>query len=225
MSLKNKVSKNKNFILLIICLFSIRWSFADHYRVPTGSMLPTIQIGDHVLVNKAAYHVKLPFSNIVLTKVSEPQRGEIIVFEYPLDPKVNFVKRLIAVPGDRVEIHNGFVKVNGKMTLSDSQSYKDKLEKLQFSSSLFNYSEILGKRKFIVQRNPKSLRAQSISFIVPQDQYFFMGDNRDSSVDSRYWGFVPRKNLKGRVHRVSMSVYFEGLTPQINFKRFGKELI
>ena len=128
----------------------MRWSFADHYRVPTGSMLPTVHIGDHVLVNKMAYDLKLPFTDIVLKEMGEPKRGEIIVFKYPKDPSLNYVKRLIAIPGDRVEIYNGFVKVNGKITLETPAALRDNMDKLANLNSKFAYREILGDKKYSV---------------------------------------------------------------------------
>ncbi len=221
----NKITANKNFIFLVICLFSIRWSFADHYRVPTGSMQPTIQIGDHVLVNKMAYDLKLPFTDIVLTKTGIPKSGEIIVFKYPKNTSINYVKRLIAVPGDQVEIFNGFVKVNGKVTLESPNSFKDNIEKLHNSNGQFEYTEVIGDKKFTVQRLPFHSRKHKLSFKVPENQYFFMGDNRDNSADSRTWGFVPRSYLKGQVKNVTMSVAFDGIIPVVNIFRFGKTLI
>lgn len=217
--------KHKGFLFFMALLFSMRWSFADHYRVPTGSMLPTIQIGDHLLVNKMAYDLKLPFTNITLMKTGAPQRGEIIVFKSPKNPSINFVKRLIGVPGDQIEIYDGLVKINGKTLVSGPENIHRILTKLYTSSASFEYQEQLGKRTFVVQRIPQFFREQRLSFTVPQGHYFFMGDNRDNSDDSRYWGFVPRSHLKGQVRNVTMSVAFKGIIPKINFLRFGKTLI
>lgn len=223
--IKNKLSKNKGFILFMLIFIAVRWSFADHYRVPTGSMKPTIQIGDHVFVNKMAYDLKIPFTDIVLAQTDEPQRGEIIVFKYPLDPSINFVKRLIAVPGDRVEVVDGFIVINGKSTLEVPEKLGATVKQLSESAKEFSYSEKIGEKIFTVKRQPTYSREQQISFTVPKGQYFFMGDNRDNSGDSRIWGFVPRENLKGRVKAVTISVAFDGIVPKINVFRFGKKLI
>lgn len=222
--MKNKLKDNKGFIVFVIIFFSMRWSFADHYRVPTGSMLPTIHIGDDVFVNKMAYDLKFPFTDIVLTQTGKPKRGEIIVFKYPKDPSINYVKRLIALPGDRVEIYNGFVKVNDKLTLEIPKNYLKYIEKLS-SSENFEYTESLGAKKYTVQRESSHSQDHHLSFTVPKGQYFFMGDNRDNSADSRYWGFVPRDYLKGRVTNVLFSIAFDGIIPKIDILRFGKTLI
>lgn len=203
----------------------MRWSFADHYRVPSGSMLPTIQIGDHLLVNKMAYDLKIPFTDIVVTKTGTPKRGDIIVFKYPKDPSINFVKRLIAVPGDEVEIVNGLVKISGKISLELPETFKSIMTKLFTLDGSFKYKEVLGNKKFTVQRLPYRLHQHKISFTVPKDRYFFMGDNRDNSADSRVWGFVPRSYLKGQVKNVTFSIAFDGIIPRVNIFRFGKKLI
>lgn len=221
----DKIIANKTFIICAICIFSMRWSFADHYRVPTGSMIPTIQIGDHVFVNKMAYDLKLPFTDIILTETGVPRRGDIIVFKYPKDPSLNYVKRLIAVPGDHVVILNGFVKVNGKVTLQVPEQLNLNMDMLLSTNVPFGYFETLGDKSFTIQRLPQYSREHRLSFTVPKERYFFMGDNRDNSADSRSWGFVPRNHLKGQVKNVTMSVAFDGIIPKINFFRFGKALI
>lgn len=228
-SIRNYISstfhKNRGFLFFMLLLFSIRWSFADHYRVPTGSMIPTIEIGDHVYTNKMAYDLKLPFTNYVITEMGKPKRGDIIVFEYPQDPSINYVKRLIALPGDEVQIMNGFVIINGKLTLHSTENADELIEKLSKNNGSFEYYEQTGEKKHKVRRVPYALRSQQLSFVVPENQYFFMGDNRDESSDSRYWGFVPRGNLKGQVRNVTMSVDFDGFMPQVKLARFGKELL
>ncbi|MBF0206622.1 MAG: signal peptidase I [Oligoflexia bacterium] len=220
-----KIYDNRGTILFIVLLFSMRWSFADHYRVPSGSMIPTIHIGDHLLVNKAAYDIKFPFTDIVLSKTGSPQRGEIIVFKYPKDPSVNYVKRLIGLPGDTVEVLNGFLKINGNITLVNSEHFQNNLERLYNETAEFNYKEKIEGREFQIQRIPNMSREHHMKFVIPKDQYFFMGDNRDNSRDSRFWGFVPREYLKGRVANVTFSVVFDGIIPIVDLSRSGKKLI
>jgi len=222
--LVNTLGHNKGFILFLIFLFSAKWCIADHYRVPTGSMLPTIAIGDHVLTDKLAYDIRFPFTDIILAETGTPERGDIIVFKYPKNPSENYVKRLIAVPGDRVEILDGFVKVNGQITLESPAGFKATLDKLHTSARPFNYLEILGGKRFTVQRIPFLSRDHRVIFTVPPGKYFFMGDNRDNSADSRSWGFVPRNYLLGKVKRVTWSYTLEGIIPKIHFGRFGKTL-
>lgn len=221
----NSIKNNKGFILLLVGLVAARWSFIDQYRVPSASMFPTIHIGDYVFVNKMAYDIKLPFTDIVITTTSIPERGDIIVFKYPKEPSTNYVKRLIAIPGDHVEIYNGMVKINGKSTLkADSDLFKF-IAKLKSSTDKFTYKEELGNKEYTIQRIPQNSMAHKMSFTVPKDKYFFMGDNRDNSSDSRFWGYVPRNYFKGKVKNVTMSVAFDGIIPNIAFKRFGMELI
>lgn len=198
---------------------------ADHYRVPTGSMIPTIEIGDHVFVNKMAYDLKLPFTNISLKEMNQPSRGDIVIFEYPHNPSINYVKRLIALPGDHVLIQNGFVKVNGQISLQYPEELGGLYEKLFNGLNDFKYYESLGDKSYLVQRSPLNSRDHSLSFIVPSGQFFMMGDNRDNSSDSRSWGFVPRENFMGKINGVTVSVAFNGWIPQIQFHRFGKKLM
>src|SRR4051812_37331527 len=108
-TMKAFMKKHLSFIIFALMMVAVRWSFADQYRVPTGSMEPTIHIGDHVFINKMAYSVKIPFTNIHALPISEPQRGDIVVFESVEDPSMNLIKRLIAVPGDHVIVRNGFI--------------------------------------------------------------------------------------------------------------------
>src|SRR5262245_10869240 len=112
-SVKNYLKKNLSFFLFVFILVGVRWSFADQYRVPSGSMEPTIHVGDHVFINKMAYGIKVPYTDHVWVRIQEPQRGDIVVLVSPEDESINLIKRLIAIPGDHVEIHNGFVSING----------------------------------------------------------------------------------------------------------------
>ncbi|MCO4792087.1 MAG: signal peptidase I [Bacteriovoracaceae bacterium] len=218
----NLYRKNKGFLLFLFVFVSIRWSFADHYRVPTGSMLPTIQIGDHVLVNKMAYDLRLPFTDFVLKKTGEPKRGDIIVFDFPKDPDTKYVKRLVGLPGDIIEINQGVLKVNGSPTITLNEAIL--YEALKSRTIPFKYNESLGGRKYQIVRHP-SPSQESLRFKIPPEQYFVLGDNRDNSYDSRFWGFVPRENLRGEVTGTSISVTFENLIPKFNFNRFAKVLI
>lgn len=113
MNVKGYLLKNRSFLGAVLVLFAFRWSFADQYRVPTGSMIPTIQIGDHIFTNKMAYSFVLPFTKLHLVKTGEPKVGDIIVFEFPEKRSTNMVKRVVAVPGDQIEIRDQAVYVNG----------------------------------------------------------------------------------------------------------------
>jgi signal peptidase I len=194
-------------IVTIFLILGIRSTFANQYVVPTGSMIPTIAIGDHILANRVAYDLKVPFTNIVLQRIADPQRGDVVVFESPKEPGLVLVKRLVAIPGDRVTFENGFVTLNGKR-LDD------------FDGKHLPYHESLGEHRYFVQRLPNQARAERFDVVVPAGHYLMFGDNRDNSADSRYFGFVPREKLIGRASRVLYSFDF----PRVHFDRFGKAL-
>lgn len=193
MKIHSFLSKNKSTILAIVLLFAFRWSFADHYRVPTGSMLPTIQLGDHLFTNKLAYDFKIPFTEWSLARTHEHKRGEIIVFLYPKDESINFVKRVIGLPGETLKI------TNNKIYINDVE-----LEETYLPDSI---RHIIYQHQFEVS--------------IPKDHYFVMGDNRENSLDSRYWGLVPRKNIKGQAKIVLFNVMFTSLIPEMNLQRIG----
>jgi len=209
------IKKNKSFLLTILLLLAFRWSFADQYRVPSGSMEPNIHIGDHIGVNKMAYDLKLPFSNELALPLHEPERGDVIVFIWPGDHSTLFVKRLIGLPGDHVEIHDGFIAINGKKVAGSENALVD-FKNLDHD---FQYKETLGRHQFVVQRKASGMKLESFDFIVPPNSYFFMGDNRDNSADSRVWGFVQRDAMKGKALQVLWNIRFDQLLPQMDFSR------
>jgi signal peptidase I len=181
---------------MILILVAFRWSFADQYRVPSGSMLPTIQLGDHVFVNKLAYDFRVPFTDVKVLRTGEPARGDIMVFISPEDQKTNLIKRVIGLPGDHLLIKGNKVFVNGKAL---AEPY--------------------------VPSEPDQHSGEVLDFIVPADRYFMMGDNRNISWDSRYWGFVPRENITGRALEVLWNINFPHFVPQLDLTRTAKALI
>jgi len=159
---------------LLLALF-IRAYFIQAFKIPSGSMIPTLLIGDHILVNKFIYGTTIPFSDKRVLVFSKPEKGDIIVFKYPEDRKRDFIKRVIAVEGDVIESKNKVIYVNGKAV---DEPY--------------------------TQHTDTSLRPGGIEprdnfgpYIVPKEKYFMMGDNRDQSYDSRYWGYVDVKDIRG----------------------------
>lgn len=219
--LKELWLKNRGFILFIAFVVLFRVSIADQYHVPSGSMLPSIQIGDRILVNKLVYNLKIPFTNVMLAKLGEPERGDIVVFEQPGSGTV-MVKRLIGLPGDRVKVKFGFVYVNGEPLIPESVVDQRPLEDSEKDKELF--SEENGKHKYTIQRLPYRAQFDIKEFEVPQDAFFMMGDNRDNSNDSRFWGMVPRKLVKGRAFRVFYSMVFDGIIPKFKWERTAQVL-
>ena len=174
---KSKLRENVEAILIAIVLaLFIRTFVVQAFKIPSGSMEPTLQIGDHILVNKFIYGVKIPYLRKTIIPVSEPDRGDIIVFRYPEDPDKDFIKRVIAVPGDTVEIRNKIIYVGGAAVKNDVGVHTDS----RVLSGAINHRD-----------NLKPLT-------VPAGSYFVMGDNRDNSYDSRFWGFVEERSIKGK---------------------------
>lgn len=192
--------ENKSFILFIVLMFVFRSAVADWNTVPTGSMKPTILEGDRILVNKMAYDLRVPFTHISLRKISDPERGDIIVFDSKVSDK-RLVKRVVGVPGDKVEMRDNTLYINGEalsyMDVSSDGSIVDKRE------------DLLGVEHMMRVRKPGSYFSTFAPVVVPADGYLALGDNRDNSADSRVIGFVPRDEIVGRTKSVVMSFNYD----------------
>jgi len=174
---KSRLRENiEAIILAIILALFIRTFIVQAFKIPSGSMKDTLQIGDHILVNKFIYGVKLPFINTTIIPYKKPQREDIIVFKFRQEPKKDFIKRTIGIPGDVIEIRNKEVYVNKKPLEQDYAIYTD------------------------LHIIPKAMQPRDNfgPVTVPEDSIFVMGDNRDHSYDSRFWGFVNLKDVKGK---------------------------
>ena len=205
---------------VILVVFLLRSFVAEPFKIPSGSMLPTLQVGDLILVNKSTYGLRLPVIHTKILDVGQPQRGDVMVFRYPKDPSLDYIKRVIGVPGDRITYENKRLSVNGQLvpTSADGQFY-DK-ERLAYEN---RYLERLGaidhkiltdleKTSFITPDLPFPFQDQceygpgGVSCVVPPGNYFMMGDNRDNSFDSRFWGFVPEQNIVGKAFFIWMNL-------------------
>jgi signal peptidase I len=162
-------------IAVLLALF-IRTFIVQAFKIPSGSMLETLQIGDHVLVSKFIYGIKMPFTGNVLIPIKEPQRGDIIVFKFPQDTSVDYIKRVIAVGGDTIEIKNKKVFINGELLADAHSQFTDPEIKPAIEGPRDNYGPVT----------------------VPEGKLFVMGDNRDNSFDSRFWGFVNLDAVRGK---------------------------
>ncbi len=208
------------FVIIIICITIIKSSFIEPYRIPTGSMLPTLMIGDLIFVNKMSYGFKIPFSDITygdmnhdpkyLFGQSNPKRGDVIVFKFPRDPSINYIKRVIAIPGDTVEIVEKVLYINGLEVSREhvnSRNFMNDMDEQYKDYDLRFFRERLALRKHYIQLdNDNYFKVNSKKITIPDDQFFVMGDNRDYSYDSRFWGLVPRKNIKGRAFLIWFSI-------------------
>ena len=187
-------------IAILIALF-IRTFIVQSFYIPSGSMEPSLLPGDYILVSKFIYGIRIPFVNVRMFSYKEPKRGDVIVFVYPKDPSKDFIKRVIGVQGETVRIIEGKIYIND-MPISDPWGYFDKKEPPDFIAIVENFGPV----------------------VVPEDSLFVMGDNRNDSEDSRFWGYLPLKNVLGK----AFVIYFswngkaENLLDKIRWSRIGE---
>ena len=200
--MKRFLRQNSAFLILLLCFGIFRTAVADWNTVPSGSMRPTILEGDVVLVNRIAYDLKLPLTDISIAKLGEPKRGEVLTFTSPADG-VRLIKRLVALPGDAVEMRDEVLFVNGVAAeYGDRKPVTEPLEGGGATMGLRTTEKIAGK-EHAVQFLPERAAARSFGpYIVPPDNYFFLGDGRP---DLRYIGPVPRRLLIGRANHIVVS--------------------
>lgn len=185
-------------IIALALAFLIRTFVMQAFKIPSGSMEPTLEIGDHILVNKFIYGIKIPFTSIRLFPLEKPKRGDVVVFIYPLDPSKDFIKRVVAVEGDTVQIVNKKLIINGAEVPDPHAVYKD--------DTIFP-PEVQKRDNF----GPVT---------VPKGCLFVLGDNRDRSLDSRFWGFVPIEDLRGKAFIIYWS--WNSQETSVRWKRIGK---
>ncbi len=209
-----------SFFPVILFVFMLRSFVVEPFRIPSGSMLPTLQSGDLILVNKFSYGLRLPVIDKKVIPIGSPQRGDVFVFRYPVDPDVDYIKRVVGLPGDEVAYIDKKLYVNGELVphVRDGDYFEpDRV------SYIAQYKEKLGdvEHKILLDENvPQRYTPQEWRFPyrencqyshngvrckVPEGNYFAMGDNRDNSADSRYWGFVPEANIVGRAFFIWMN--------------------
>ncbi len=221
------LKNNKGFILFLVLLFVFRGAIADWHRVPTGSMKPTILEGDMIFVNKLAYNLKLPFSDITIKQMGEPQRGDIVVFKSEKRNK-RFIKRLIGLPGDIIELDENKLIINGVKTdyLEDRDKTVHPVRDVDAEDGIYYTESSTLMPGHSVQVKPQvHNRLSDFSPIrVPDGEYFFMGDNRDNSGDSRVFGFIPRSELRGKATRVLISLN-KNDHYKLRSERFGQSLL
>ncbi|MBT8039888.1 MAG: signal peptidase I [Gammaproteobacteria bacterium] len=184
-------------ILLLVLVF--RSFLFEPFKIPSGSMIPTLLIGDFILVNKYTYGLRLPVTNTKIMDMGEPERGDVVVFRYPVDPRVNFIKRLVGLPGDTITYRDKELFVNGeRVPISVQGNFTSGEVKCSTpDSDAVRVQETVGEVTHDILVHTRS-RARNDRWIVPEGHYFVMGDNRDRSNDSREWGFVPEDHLMGR---------------------------
>ncbi|MCO6055187.1 signal peptidase I [Pseudomonas sp. MOB-449] len=222
------VEYGKSFFPVLAIVLVLRSFLVEPFQIPSGSMKPTLEVGDFILVNKFAYGIRLPVLDNKVIEVGDPQRGDVMVFRYPSDPNINYIKRVIGLPGDRIAYSSD------KRLTVNGQPVAEKLlgEEPGTLGSAMLYEEKLGEAEHLIRKEMKRYRMEpGREWVVPQGHYFMMGDNRDNSNDSRYWndpripkdllGMVPDRNIVGKAFAVWMSWPDPKMRNLPNFSRVG----
>ncbi|HTD04908.1 signal peptidase I [Undibacterium sp.] len=209
-----------SFFPVIALVFFLRSFLWEPFKIPSSSMLPTLYVGDLILVNKYTYGIRLPVLNKKVLEVNNPQRGDVMVFKYPRNPSLDYIKRVVGVPGDKIVYKNKRLTVNGKEVsyqplpdfldderLSYSQQFKENLTGVQHRILNNEAAPTFVKDPYdFAYRDLCSYNSEGFACTVPEGNYFMMGDNRDNSEDSRYWGFVPDQNIVGKAFFIWMNL-------------------
>lgn len=211
----------KSFFPIILIVLVIRSFLVEPFRIPSGSMMPTLLVGDFILVNKFTYGIRLPVINSKIIELGAPQRGDIIVFRYPENPSIDYIKRVVGVPGDQVRYSGKVLYINGKpMPQTFSSTYVGVGSGTPMTGASV-LKEQLGELSHDILVVPNGFD-RAYEFTVPQGEYFVMGDNRDNSRDSRFWGTVPDENLVGKAFMIWMN--WDGQADGIAWGRIGSTI-
>ncbi len=231
------VEYGKSFFPVLAIVLVLRSFLVEPFQIPSGSMKPTLAVGDFILVNKFAYGIRLPVLDTKIVEVGDPQRGDVMVFRYPSDPNINYIKRVIGVPGDHIVVEGKQVYINGQALPRrflyerlDDESSGERISGV-YPTARF-YSEKLGEVEHNIRERDRVRGSVRREWLVPAGHYFMMGDNRDNSKDSRFWedplgtpaefsGMVPDKNIVGKAFAVWMSWPDPKFSNLPNFSRVG----
>ena len=228
------VEYSKSFFPVILLVFLLRSFLVEPFRIPSGSMIPTLRAGDFILVNKYTWGIRLPVVNRKIIDINQPQRGDVVVFRYPVDPSLDYIKRIVALPGDRITYRDKQLSINGEPVKLEFVRPFDYTKAGLNNVVAKLYTEQLGNHRHqtLIQPDEPPVRMEGVrvfqhrencdynesgfTCVVPPGHYFAMGDNRDDSTDSRYWGFVPDENIVGKAFLIWMN--FD------DFGRIGKSI-
>jgi signal peptidase I len=219
----------KSFFPVILIVFTLRSFLVEPFKIPSGSMIPTLIEGDFILVNKFTYGIRIPIINRKVVEIGQPKRGDVMVFRYPMDPSLDYIKRVVGLPGDKIAYKDKRLYINGveasrtalpdylhRQRISYSRHYREKTGELEHAI-LIDEDKPSGIDADMVPQFPFRQNCiynnDGVACTVPPGHYFMMGDNRDNSADSRFWGFVPEQNIVGRAFFIWFN--FDDL------KRFG----
>lgn len=210
----------RSFFPVLLAVFLLRSFLYEPFRIPSGSLEPTLLTGDFILVNKFDYGVRLPVTHQKIVKSDEPKRGDIIVFRWPPNPSVLFIKRVIGVPGDHIDYVNKTLYINGKLIPQTFDKNTTNIDEAGDTLQVVQKQEDLLGVKHDIFQIPDRSSMDFHNIIVPPNMYFAMGDNRDNSADSRFWGFVPEENIVGKA--VLSWLSWDSVNHSIRWNRIGK---
>ena len=205
------IETSRSFFPVLAIVLVLRSFLVEPFQIPSGSMLPTLEVGDFILVNKFSYGLRLPVLGTKVFSVDDPKKGDVMVFKYPKDGKTNYIKRVVGTPGDIIKYQGKMLYING---VKVPEKHVANLPPLKL------FEEKLGAITHQLYENQHSPNiAAEGEWLVPKNSYFMMGDNRDNSNDSRFWGFVPDHLVVGKAFGIWMQ--WESLTSLPNFSRVG----
>lgn len=192
---------------IIVAVLVLRSFLVEPFRIPSGSMMPTLLVGDFILVNKYAYGLRLPVLNTKILDIGHPKHGDVVVFRFPKDPTTDYIKRVIGVPGDTIRYFNKQLFLNGKLVVSEKQGvYQGTCSGVTSSGNTHLTEDLDGvKHSILLDYSEQTALDYEQEVIIKEGEYFVMGDNRDNSNDSRRWGTVPEANLVGKAVIVWMN--------------------
>ncbi len=206
----------KSFFPVILLVFTLRSFLVEPFKIPSGSMMPTLLAGDYILVNKFTYGLRMPILNNTIFEINHPKRGDVFVFHYPPEPTVDYIKRVIGLPGDQIQYQDKHLIINGKvLDVKFEDNYEYEMQGANIISARRSKEQLGDVAHDILIHNipnqynddaPGAKLQAGETITVPAGNYFAMGDNRDNSADSRVWGFVPEKNLVGKAFFIWMNI-------------------
>jgi len=211
----------RSFFPIFLIVLLLRSFLVEPFRIPSGSMMPTLLIGDFILVNKFTYGIRLPVIDNKVVEIGQPERGDVMVFRFPEDPSIPFIKRVIGLPGDRIGYYNKLLYINGKPIpeRSDGSYVGVGAGRNMTGAEVFREQFEAKEHRVLVQPGRPTLEGE---MVVPEGHYFVMGDNRDNSRDSRFWGTVPDDNLIGKAFLIWMN--WDWAAGGIDWGRLGESI-
>ena len=215
------VEYSRSLFPVILAVLVLRSFMVEPFRIPSGSMMPTLLAGDFILVNKFAYGVRLPVVDTKIIPVGLPERGDVLVFRYPKNPSIDYIKRVVGLPGDKVAYYNKQLFINGEPAIQAGLGvYAAAGAGVSMAGAHMRSEDLTGvQHNILIDTQRGTIEGE---FQVPEGRYFVMGDNRDNSNDSRYWGFVPEENLVGKAFMIWMN--WDATAGGVTWNRIGDDI-